>query len=94
MAEPRPSLAALAQRRRLLNGLYAGTYWKHLASGSLYLIESIGIRESDYEPMVHYAPLTVPDMQFDRPLKEWVEMTDPEQKNPRFKRVMPKVTYE
>jgi hypothetical protein len=90
MADNRPSLDELTQRRRTINGIYANSYWKHRKSGSVYVIRSISLREADYEPIMAYAPVTHPDMEFDRPLAELLEATPD---GSRFFRVFPKVTY-
>lgn len=93
MADQRPTLDELSQRNRLLTGLYVGTFWKHVASGSFYEITKISIRESDYAELVDYSPVTHPDLTFNRTLTEFMSLVGADKQHPRFARAERKVTY-
>jgi hypothetical protein len=93
MAAERPSLEELSQRNRLLTGLYVGTAWKHVASGKFYEVTKITMREADADPTVDYSPVGYPDLTFNRPLSEWLEMIGADQQQPRFARAERTVTY-
>lgn len=76
MSGNRPTLEDLARRSRMQNGIYKGTFWRHTSSGGVYEVSSIGIRENDYEEIVHYSPVSHPDLIFDRPLAEFREQME------------------
>lgn len=57
MPESKANLSQLASRCRVLRGSYVGTFWRHTASGDIYEILGVQIREHDLEPVFQYQPI-------------------------------------